>query len=287
MAVLNAPRDRGPRGLQYDRPLALLGGFDPTRSIYAFEDFIGDHIAEDSVITVNQSGTALTAAAISATAGFPVEGHGGWITGKTDDVDDEIDELALGAKPWLNPSALAAGNSGLIVCEIAFVVPTALTARGYFVGLGDAETGGADDDGMLSISSGITLVSGATGDAAGFVMSSLATDNDGWYTGAVKATTVGTALNVTTSSEGPVNVGPAIVDDYTKLRVEVDALGSCWFYGIVSATGQREVVPTFCDFRNAAVTADIVYMPIFQARTTTTTGVEWDVDYLYGGVSGR
>jgi hypothetical protein len=277
-------KDRGRRGLEFPKPTILLGGVDPTRSIYAFEDFIGDHIAEDSTIVVSQSGIPTTAAALNAGAGFPVEGHGGWIAGSVDNVDDEIDEVALGAKPWLNPAALNARQ--LVVAEIALVVPSALTARGYFAGLGDAETGGADDDGMLSISTGTTLVSGATGDAAGFVMSSLATDNDAWYSGAVKATVVGTALNLATASEGPVNIGPAVVDDYTKLRVEVDVLGNVWFYGIVSAAGQREVVPTFGDFQAAAITADIPYLPIFQARSTTTTAVEWELDYLFGAVVG-
>jgi len=279
----DAIKDRGVRGLQVPRKLSLLGGLDPTRSIYQFEDFIGDHIAEDSAIVVNQSGTALTAAAISEAAGFPIEGHGGWITGKTDDVDAEIDEVALGAKPWLNPSALKAGQ--LVVCEIAFVVPTALTARQYFVGLSDDETEGTATNGALNIASGITI-SAVAADAAGFIMSSLATDNDAWYSAAAKATVVGTALNLATSSEGPVNIGPAVVDDYTKLRVEVDVLGNCWFYGIVSATGQREVEPTFGDFQAAAITADIVYLPLFTAAPTTTTGVEWDIDYMYGGVVG-
>ena len=282
MANTRAIEDRGARGLEVPRRLSLAGGVDPTRSIYLFEDFITDHIAEDSNVVVNQSGTPTTAAAILATAGAPTAGHGGWIAGSVDNVDDEIDEVALGAKPWLVPAAV---GTGLVVAEIGFVIPTALTARGYFVGLGDAETGGADDDGMLSISTGITLVSGATGDAAGFVMSSLATDADGWYTGAVKATAVGTALNVTTSSEGPSNVGPAVVDDYTKLRVEVDVNGSCYFYGIVSGAGQRSVVPTFCDFQNAAITAAAVLEPIFSARSTTTTAVEWEIDYMYGGVA--
>lgn len=275
-------QDRGTH-LQVGKRLAAYAGWEPQRSIYAFEDFIADHLAEDSTVVVNQSGTPTTAAAISATAGGPTAGHGGWIAGSVDNVDDEIDEVALGAKPWLVPAALGTGQ--LIVAEFGFVVPTALTARGYFVGLGDAETGGADDDGMLSISTGITLVSGATGDAAGFVMSSLATDADGYYAGAVKATAVGTAVNVSTASATSA-IGPAVVDDYTKLRVEVDVNGSVWYYGIVSAAGKREITPYFGNRQNAAVTASAVLMPIFQARSTTTTAVEWEIDYIYGGVSG-
>ena len=274
--------NRKQRGLYHSRRVNFAGGVDPTRSLYLFEDFITDHIAEDSNVVVNQSGTPTTAAAISAAFGGPTAGHGGWIGGSVDNVDNEIDEVALGAKPWLVPAALTGGN--LIVAEIAFVIPTALTARMYFAGLGDAETGGADDDGMLSIVTGTTLVSGATGDAAGFVYSSLATDADGYYTGAVKATSVGTALNVSTSSEGA-TVGPGVVDDYTKLRVEVDVNGSCYFYGIVSGAGARETDAAFCDFQNAAITAASVFEPIFSAASTTTTAVEWEIDYMYGGVA--
>lgn len=274
-------RDRQFRGLTHARRVNLAGGFDPTRSIYAFEDFIGDHIAEDSAVAVNQAGTAIAAAAISATAGAPTAGHGGWIGGATDDVDANIvDEVALGAKPFLVPAALSGGK--LIVAEIAFVIPTALTARRYFVGLTDDETEGTGDNPIV-ITSGVTITATAD-DAAGFIMSSQATDADGYYTGAVKATSVGTALNVSTASEGA-TVGPAVVDDYTKLRVEVDVNGSCYFYGIVSATGQREVEANFCDYQDAAITASVPLIPMLSASTTAATSVEWEIDYLYGGVA--
>lgn len=274
-------RDRNHRGLELaDRRLVLAGGFDPTRSPYAFEDFIGDHLAEDSTVAVNQAGTAVTAAAINAAAGAPEAGHFGWIAGATDDVDANIvDEVALGAKPWLNFSAL--NSRQLAVCEFGFVIPSALTARRYFFGWSDDETEGTGDN-PITIATG-TTISATADDAVGFIMASTATDADGYYTGAVKATSVGTALNVTTASEGS-TVGPAVVDDYTKLRVEADSSGNCWFYGIVSAAGQREIVPLFCDFQAAAVTADILYLPVFSASTTAATSVEWELDYIYGGV---
>src|SRR3990167_5926949 len=110
-------RDRGVQGVQYtDKRLKMKSGawVEPQGSLVAFEDFIGDHIAEDSTVTVNQSGTALTAAALSATAGPAPVGHGGWIGGKTDDVDGEIDEVALGGGLWLNPSR---ATRSPIVCE--------------------------------------------------------------------------------------------------------------------------------------------------------------------------
>src|SRR3990172_1684609 len=265
MAEYSAPsqgiKDRGVRGLEVGKKLALVGGFDPTRTIYAFEDFIADHLAEDSTVAVNQAGTAITAAAITATAGAPKAGHGGWIQGATDDVDANIvDEVALGAKPWLDLSALRQGQ--LAVAEFGFVVPVALTARRYFFGLSDDETEGTADN-PIHIASGTTITAQAN-DAAGFIMSSQATDVDGWYTGAVLATVVGTAKNVSTSSEGSA-VGPAVVDDYSKLRVEADVSGNVWFYGIVHAPGQREIVPAFCDVQEAAITAAVLYLPVFSA----------------------
>lgn len=250
------------------------GGFlDPTRTVWAFEDFIGDHIAEDSTITVNQSGTPLTAAAISATAGAPTAGHGGWIAGKTDDVDAEIDEVALGAKPWM--SVARVGN-GMMVAEVGFVIPTALTARQYFFGLTDDETEGTTTNGPLNIQTGTTLTSVAT-DAAGFIYSSLATDNDGWYTASVNADTDGVVTNSGLTG---------VVDDYTKLRVEIDSSGTAFFYGIVSADGGREITPTNVTGAVNTVATTALLLPYFSAAPTTTTGVEWEIDYLFGAVRG-
>jgi len=155
----------------------------------------------------------------------------------------------------------------------------------YFFGLGDAVTGGADDDGMLSIVTGTTLVSGATGDAAGFVMSSLATDADAYYAGAVKATSVGTAFN-TTSGTGA-SAGPAVVDKYTKLRVEVDSDGDVYYYVIVDggSNSRDQIKPVFQQMQAAAITGTVPFVPIFSAASTTTTAVEWELDYIFGAAT--
>lgn len=278
MPTLGTRNDRGIDGVQYtDKRLVMRTGgwLEPQGSLVAFEDFIGDHIAEDSTITVNQSGTPTTAAALSATAGPTPVGHGGWIAGSVDNVDNEIDEVALGAAAWLNASR---ATDSPIVAEVGFVIPTALTARMYFFGLGDATTGGANDDGMLSIVTGTTLVSGATGDAAGFVYSSLATDADGFYMGAVKATAVGTAV---AAADGSLDT--VAVDNYLKLRVEADSDGDVWFYGAEdTGTLNRNVERVYLGFQAAAITADALYIPIFSAASTTTTAVEWEVDYIFG-----
>jgi hypothetical protein len=112
------------------------------------------------------------AAAINASAGPTPVGHLGWVAGKTDDVDAEIDEVALGKLPWLSVAGVPTG--GRIFGEIGFVIPTALTARQYFFGLTDDETEGTGTNGSLNITGTTTVVDVAT-DAAGFIFSSLAT----------------------------------------------------------------------------------------------------------------
>ena len=244
---------------------------------FSLEDFIADHIAEDSTVTVNQAGTATTAAAITAGAGGASlqHTHGGWLLGSVDNVDAEIDEVALGAKPWLVPTA---AGVGLIWGEVGFVVPTALTARQYGFYLTDDETEGTATNGSVNID-GTTNVVAVADDAAGFIMSSLATDPDGWYTGNVIATTaVADATNTGLT---------AIVDRYTKLRVEIDASGNAYYYGKVcgAATGGRGIQMSLVGSKATAVTATVALIPIFTAAPTTTTGVEWEIDYIAGGAT--
>ena len=283
--------DRRKKGLVLrDQPLVLERGayIDPTKAgPYLFEDFIGAFgatLADIGVVNVAQSGTATLAAAPLATAGAPVAGHGGWLCGSVDNVDNEIDTVSLGDAAWLVPSALSAG--GVAVAEVGLVVPTALTARMYFFGLTSGITA-ATTDGALSIVTGITLVDGATGgDAAGFVMSSLATDVDAWYCGAVKATSVGTAYNPTAATYSA-TPGPAVVDKYTKLRVEVDSDGDCYFYEVIdTGTNDRsQLTARWVQTQDAAITAAEAYLPEFSAASTTTTAVEWELDYIFGAAT--
>src|SRR5262245_3193730 len=63
---------------------------------FIMEDFLVDVLADTPYATATQSGTPITAAAISGSAGDPAAGYGGWVAGSTDDVDAEIDELAIG-----------------------------------------------------------------------------------------------------------------------------------------------------------------------------------------------
>src|SRR4051812_6338614 len=90
--------DKGGKFRHVDKPLQMVGTswVEPQGSVTLFEDFLVDVLADTPFVTATQSGTPLTAAVIDATAGAPVAEHGGWVGGKTDDVDAEIDEVAFG-----------------------------------------------------------------------------------------------------------------------------------------------------------------------------------------------
>ena len=280
--------DRGRNGLRYtDKKQVFKGAswVEPQGSISLFEDFLGPATAAASDIVmagnahIFQSGTALTDAVIAPTAGPAPIGFGGWIQGKTDDVDGEIDSVALGQFPWMRPDQV--GN-GMMVAEVGCVIPPALTARGYLFGFTDVVHEGTGD-GALSIVTGITLVAGnSSADGAGFVYSSLATDVDGFYMGAVKATVVGTAVLTSAGS-----LESVAVDNYIKLRVEVDTDGDVYFYGAEDlGTANRRIEPVFQGSQAAAITATTLQFPMFSAHSTTTTGVEWEVDYIFGAIAG-
>lgn len=257
-----------------DKPIKLVGSswIEPTGSSILFEDFLKPLAASSTVI--NQSGTATTAAALSGTAGGAAgqAGVGGWVAGSVDNVDAEIDEVALGFKPWLLP---ARAGTGLITAEIGFVIPTALTARQYFFGLSDDETEGTATNGPLNVQSAYTTVDVAD-DAVGFIFSSLATAPTIWKYSNTKAGTQ--ATNATTAAI------TAVVDEYLKFRVEVDVLGNAYLYGVTAgaATGGRAVQPRYIATVADAVTPSVNLVPIFTAASTTTTAVEWEIDYMLG-----
>lgn len=241
---------------------------EPTGGAIAFEDFIGDHIAEDSTVLVNQAGTATTAAAVGTAAG-PQSGHLGWLAGSVDNVDAEIDEVALGAKPWSLVSA------GVTVAEIGLVIPTALTARQYFFGLTDDETEGTGTNGSLNIQTAYTLVDVAD-DAAGFIFSSLATAPTIWKWASTNA---GTGSTVSAATE----TVTAAVDDYTRFRVEIDAAGNAYYFSRLDASGNgRGKDLNYVGTKAEAVATTAVLLPLFSAAATTTTAVEWEIDYILG-----
>lgn len=280
MARAGYRKDEGFKGFTHlDKKINMRGAswVEPQGATVLFEDFLVDVLADTPLVTVTQSGTPLTVAAITGTGGGTYSnGHGGWVGGKTDDVDAEIDEMAFGGlgtgagTPIF--AAQRAGN-GMMVCEMGFVIPTALTARQYYVGWGDDPTEGTGTNGPLNITGTLTQVSPDT-DAAGFIFSSLATNPTFWKAGAVLNDVDATVLDPATV------VG--VVDAYTTLRVELDALGNAYFYAsAASGTTAGPLVPTPFGTIALAVTPTVNLIPIFTAAPTTTTGVEWEVDYCF------
>lgn len=277
--------DRGRKGLfLQDQPLRTRGAsqIEPQSTVTIFDDFIIDVLADDPLLTVTQSGTPLTAAAVSGAAGPPTfAGAGGWIAGKTDDVDAEIDEIAVGGlgtgagTPQLYASR---AGKGMLVAEWGFVIPTALTARQYFFGLSDDPVEGTATNGPLNIQTAYTVVDVAT-DAAGFIFSSLATNPTIWKYAATKAGAQSTASAATEGVTG-------VVDCYTVCRVEIDASGNASFYQSIAAddTGGRKA-PAFLGTLTAAVTTTVPLVLVATAAPTTTTGVEWEIDYAFASVA--
>jgi hypothetical protein len=256
-----------------DKGIRLKGAspIEPQGTVAVFEDFLVDVLADSPFVTVTQSGTATTAAAISATAGDPVAGHGGWVAGGTDDVDAEIDEVSIGGlgtgagTPWMRADR---ARTGFLVCEWRITVPTALTTRQYFAGLTDDPVEGTATNGSLNIQTAYTLVDVAN-DAAGWVFSSLATAPTVWK---FASTDGGTGSTVSATTEGDTQVA----DTETRLRVEVNSAGDCFFY-----QGHNSLDLTYRGTTDAGISPDVLLVPIFTAAPTTTTLVPWEIDYCY------
>lgn len=250
-------------------------GFTPLHppSPYIMADFLEDVLADTPYVAVAQSGTATTAAAISATAGDPVAGVGGWVAGATDDVDAEIDEISIGGlgtgagTPWMRADQV--GN-GMLVVEWGFSVPTALTARQYFAGISDDPAEGTGTNGPINISGAFTTVTPAS-DAAGFVFSSLATNPTLWKKACVKADTDSTI----TAAD---NTLTQVADTWTGLRLEIASNGDVSFYSRASRGG---TLTAYGHSSDDSVTATVNLVPVFTAAPTTTTAVPWEIDYAF------
>lgn len=241
---------------------------------YIFEDFLMDVLADSPYVTVTQSGSATGAAAISASAGDPVPGHGGWLAGATDDVDAEIDEVAVGGSGSA-ASAFRADQvgTGVLVCEWAITIPTALTARQYFAGFSDDPTEGTATNGALNIQTGYTLVDVAD-DAAGWVFSSLATAPTYWK---FASTDSGTGSTVAAANDAKL----AVFDTWIGLRVEVDVNGDSYF----STRATRGGTLTQYGKTNVGLSPDVLLVPLFTAAPTTTTAVPWEIDYAFAAAA--
>lgn len=239
---------------------------------FIFEDMLFDVLADTPNVTVTQAGTPTGSAAVSVTAGDPVAGYGGWLAGATDDVDAEIDEVSIGGlgtgagTPWLRADQV---GSGVLVCEWAISIPTALTTRQYFAGLSDDPVEGTATNGPLNVQSAYTIVDVAT-DAAGFIFSSLATAPTAWKYGATDSGTQDTATDSSVTGAA---------DTWIGLRVEVDLDGDCFFFTRARRGGNL----TFQGKSVNGTSADVLLVPVFTAAPTTTTAVPWEIDYCFAG----
>lgn len=256
----------------FNKPVSQLHPPAP----YIFEDFLMDVLADSPYVTVTSAGTATTAAAISATAGDPVAGHGGWLAGATDDVDAEIDEVAVGGSGTVASAFQAnAVGSGVLVCEWGITVPTALTARQYFAGFSDDPTEGTGTNGALNIQTARTVVDVAT-DAAGWIFSSLATAPTVWK---FAATDSGT--QDTNGTDGTSTGATQVANTWVGLRVEVDVNGDCYF----SIRRRRGGSLDFEGKSANGTSPDVPLVPLFTAAPTTTTAVPWEIDYAFAAAS--
>jgi hypothetical protein len=112
-------------------------------------------------------------------------------------------------------------------------------------------------------------------DAAGWIFSSKATAPTVWKYGSVLATAAST-INATT--EGTT----AVVDAYTVCRVEIDSLGNAYFGQSNSgSTALGRVAPVLLGGNALAVTPTVGLVPMYSAQATTTTAVQWEVDYVF------
>jgi hypothetical protein len=236
---------------------------------YLFEDFLVDVLADSPYVTVTQSGTPVTAAAISATAGDPNAQYGGWVAGGTDDVDAEVDEVAIGGlgtsagTPWLRADRL---GSGIIAVEWGITIPAALTARQYFAGISDDPVEGTATNGAMSIQATTTITDVAT-DAAGWIFSSLASTPTFWKFGATDSGTQDTA----------VDGGVGVADTWRGMRTEIDVNGDCYFFTRATRGGAL----TMWGKSANGLSPDVALLPYFSAAPTTTTSVPWEIDYCY------
>jgi hypothetical protein len=270
--------DKGIKGFHHqDKTLVMNGAswVEPQGAIVAFEDFLIDVIADTPFVSFTHTGTPSVAVVTTLTGGGTVSaGAGGWVSGATEANDTAGTEMVLGA---LDSAATGTwrperSGNGMMVFECGFVIPTALTAREYFVGWTDDATDGAA--GALMLDSAYVNTATAA-DAAGWIFSSKATAPTVWKYGSVLATA---ASAVSAETEGIT----AVVDAYTVCRVEIDSAGNAYFFQSSSgSTAIGRQAPTFRGANALAVTPTVGLVPMYSALTTTTTAVQYECDYVF------
>ena len=160
--------DRGSRGLQVtDRALRMSGAswLEQTGAAVLYDDFVGDTLNTNLwLATETATGVAW---AISATAGDPVAGSGGWASAQTDNVDAAAEELSAAASATAGQWRADRAGNGLLIFQCRLTVPTAITARIVNAGFTDDPTEGA----ALAMSISTTTWTTTASDAALAVLS--------------------------------------------------------------------------------------------------------------------
>lgn len=259
--------DRGIRGLTYqDKPIKMSGAawLEQTGAAVLFDDFVGDTLSTDLwLATETATGVPW---AISATAGDPVPGHGGWASAQTDNVDAAAEELAAGAAATAGQWRADRAGQGMLVFQCRLTVPDAITARIINAGFTDDPTEGA----ALAMSITTTTWTTTATDAALWVLSSLATDNDNFLGQTVDTGTDGTHIASDVA---------AAADTATVLRVELDSVGGAYFYQSDGATA----APKFQGYVATGVTETVLLCPYVALASTAMTAADIELDYVVVG----
>src|SRR3990167_4005309 len=252
------PKDQGLRGITYrDKAIKMSGAswIEPSGAAVLFDDFLGDTLNTNLwLATETATGVAW---AISATAGDPVAAHGGWASAQTDNVDAAAEELAAAASATVGQWRADRGGNGLLVFETRISIPTALTARILNAGLTDDPTEGAAIAMSLSTATWTTTAT----DAALWVFSSLATDNDNWVGQTVDTDVDGTHIASTVATAA---------DTAQLLRIELDSVGGAYFYEGGASMGYVSV----------GVTETVALCPYVALASTATTAADIECDYV-------
>jgi len=252
----------GSGAIQYERK-RIVGnwGIDQKRppAPYIFDDFLGDTLNTDLWVASSPQATGGTDFAISTTAGDPVAGHGGWIAG-TKGTGDDDEEIINGEILW-TPSRAVGGR--MLVFETRLSAPVVTTIR-LSAGFTDVKNEGPFD---LGASDAIT--STAT-DAAAWIVDTDA-DTDEWF-----------GLNVDTNADGDLvsGAGAPTAATATVLRIEIDALGQCFYYFDDSESDQA--LPALIGSDTTGVTETVALTPFVDVLTRGDVDNQVvEVDYLF------
>ena len=116
--------DRGSRGLRIvDQALKMSGAawVEETGAVKLHDDFVGDTLNTNLwLATETATGVAW---AISATAGDPVAGHGGWASAQTDNVDAAAEELSAAASATAGQWRADRAGNGMLVFQCRLTIP--------------------------------------------------------------------------------------------------------------------------------------------------------------------